>query len=231
MSETPPLRGYAICTAPRSGSNFLCELLTATGELGRPLEYFNGPGRRRQEFPDYPDDPEQQLAAVLRLGVTANGIYGLKVFATHFDTVRDTRWAARLPNLRFIYLRRRDLLGQAISYARAMHTGRYKSTWAEGQSSEYDAGLINNNLVTLVREHARWQFYFARNGVQPLELWYEDVQADPHRAIAQVAGAMGLERVSAPDPARLSLQVQRDETSEAWRQRFLNETVDLTAFH
>ncbi|MGP8122502.1 MAG: Stf0 family sulfotransferase [Xanthobacteraceae bacterium] len=36
-------RGYAICTMPRSGSNFLCQLLASSGCLGRPLEYFNGP--------------------------------------------------------------------------------------------------------------------------------------------------------------------------------------------
>ena len=54
------VRGYAICTAPRSGSNFLCQLLAGTGLLGRPLEYFNGPGRRYFDDPSYPDDPARR---------------------------------------------------------------------------------------------------------------------------------------------------------------------------
>ncbi|TPL71848.1 hypothetical protein FJ941_28635 [Mesorhizobium sp. B2-3-13] len=40
------MRGYSICTSPRSGSNFLCQHLSSTGVLGHPLEYFNGRGRR-----------------------------------------------------------------------------------------------------------------------------------------------------------------------------------------
>ena len=35
------MRGYAICTEPRSGSVFLCRLLRSTGVLGKPTEYFN----------------------------------------------------------------------------------------------------------------------------------------------------------------------------------------------
>lgn len=44
MNEGVLPRGFAICTAPRSGSNFLSQLVASTGQLGRPREYFNGPG-------------------------------------------------------------------------------------------------------------------------------------------------------------------------------------------
>jgi LPS sulfotransferase NodH len=53
-----PLKGYAICATPRSGSNFLSQLLESTGRLGRPLEYFNGPARRELTWPDYPEAAE-----------------------------------------------------------------------------------------------------------------------------------------------------------------------------
>src|SRR5258708_7421733 len=98
------VRGYAICTAARSGSNFLDELLTSTGQLGRPMEYFNAVARRATGMPDYPDDPEAQLAAILNLGATPNGVYGVKLFAEQFDAVAATRWPLRLPNLRFVHL-------------------------------------------------------------------------------------------------------------------------------
>src|SRR5262245_15968954 len=115
--------GYALCTEPRSGSNYVCWLLDTTGVLGHPTEYFNvqtmrfGLGMR-----DYPSDPESQLSAITRLGTTSNGVYGLKLFSWQFDLAKSTNWARRLPSLRFIHLVRLDVLGQAISHVRALQT-------------------------------------------------------------------------------------------------------------
>src|SRR6202011_3239873 len=81
------LRGYAICTVARSGSNWLCRLLSSTDVLGKPMEYFNGRGLRLFTDPAYPDDPAEQLARVLSAGATPNGVYGLKVFAWLVDLV------------------------------------------------------------------------------------------------------------------------------------------------
>jgi LPS sulfotransferase NodH len=124
-------RGYAICTQPRSGSNLLCQVLSSTDQLGYPLEYFNGPGRRALGLPDFPDDPKLQIEAVLRLGATPNGVYAVKLFASQFATFsRRLRWIDLLPNLHFVYLSRDDLLGQAISWVRALQTEQYRSSLA-----------------------------------------------------------------------------------------------------
>jgi LPS sulfotransferase NodH len=55
----------------------LCQVLSSTDQLGYPLEYFNGPGRRALGLPDFPDAPELQIEAVLRLGATPNGVYAV----------------------------------------------------------------------------------------------------------------------------------------------------------
>jgi hypothetical protein len=62
----------------RSATQLICPL----DQLGRPLEYFNGPGRRALGMPDFPDAPELQIEAVLRLGATPNGVYAVKLFAS-----------------------------------------------------------------------------------------------------------------------------------------------------
>ena len=114
-------RGYAVCTSPRSGSNLLCEYLASTGLLGRPREYFNAGRRRMFDDPDYPDERDQQIEQVLTTGATANGIYGIKMFPKYLDAVAETLpWTQRLPNLRFVLLKRHDVLGQAISYLRGL---------------------------------------------------------------------------------------------------------------
>ena len=116
-------RGYAICTSGRSGSNLLCQYLSSTGLLGHPLEYFNAAARRMLDHPDFPDGPEEQIERVLTIGATANGIFGIKVVPAQFDlAARSIHWTRRLPNLAFVLLKRRDLLGQAISNLRATQT-------------------------------------------------------------------------------------------------------------
>ncbi len=220
-----------ICTEARSGSNFLCQLLESTGVLGRPLEYFNGEGRRKFDFPDYPDDPQAQLAAILEYGAGPNGVFGFKLFSRQADRVSATRWAERLPGLRFIHLERLDYLGQAISAEIGLQTGVHRS-YAPKTSEvtpRFDREKIAERMRSAARGQARWRLFFARNGISPLYLTYEGLSADPAAAVRAVVDLMGIEGPVVIDPAKVRVAIQRDDVNEAWRQRFLKEAGDLTA--
>lgn len=220
------LRGYAICTQPRSGSNLLCEYLSSTDRLGRPLEYFNGPARRELGLPDYPDDPGLQIDAILRLGTTPNGVYAVKLFASQFATFdRRVRWTERLPNLRFVYLSRDDLLGQAISWARALQTEQYRSTQRMKRTAVYDAALIRAQLAAIVQERARWEAFFARTGIFPLRITYERFLENPAGHVGLVATLVDVNGAEI-DAGKIGLVQQRDGVTEEWRHRFRTEYGD-----
>ncbi len=226
LHGAPPLAltGYAICTAPRSGSNFLCQVLASTGKLGNPLEYFNGPARRVLEDPSYPDDPSQQAKRILTTGASANGVYGLKLFAFQHDQIAARiRWTEALPQLQFVFLRRNDLVGQAISWSRALQTGQYRATQPAMGQPDYSAHHIAERLRELVAEYARWDQYFAINAITPLRLIYETVVADPQAAANAVATHIGMETSCQVDPARVSIERQSDALSLEWRERFLRD--------
>src|SRR4051812_22233623 len=207
-------RGYAICTQPRSGSNLLCQLLSSTDQLGYPLEYFNGPARRALGLPDFPDAPELQIEAVLRLGATPNGIYAVKLFASQFAALSARlRWMERLPNLRFVYLSRDDLLGQAVSWARALQTGQYRSTQPANRAARYDAGLIRSRLMAIVRERAQWEAFFARTGIEPLRIVFEHFLQDRAGYVERVAGLVDVQD-PVVDPTRVDILMQRDAATE-----------------
>jgi LPS sulfotransferase NodH len=219
-------RGYAICTQPRSGSNLLCQVLSSTDQLGHPLEYFNGPGRRALGLPDFPDAPELQIEAILRLGATPNGVYAVKLFASQFTAVsRRLRWMELLPNLHFVYLSRDDLLGQAISWARALQTGQYRSAQPAKRPAVYDAGLIRCQLMTIVRERAQWEAFFARTGIKPLRIGYECFLEDRSSYVGLVANLMDVEN-PVVDQRRVDVALQRDAVTEQWKQRFRAENGD-----
>ena len=122
MSQTEAVRlvdrprGYVVCAAPRTGSNYLCQLLASTGLLGRPREYFNAVGRRKYDDPDYPEHPRLQLRQVLSTGATSNRVYGVKVHAFQLAPLLDVIDPfAVLPRVRAVRLRRDDTLRQALS--------------------------------------------------------------------------------------------------------------------
>lgn len=222
-------RGYAICTIPRSGSNFLGQLLASTGCLGRPLEYFNGPARRVLDDPAFPDDPAEQMHWIRTFGATPNGVYALKLFPSQHDLVRPhVSWTEALPNLRFIYLERRDVLGQAISWARAQQTGQYRSTQPLQAASAYDLNLIHARLRDVAREQARWTAFFARTGIAPTTLIYEELMENPQAGVRRIADLFGCAETAVIDLSKINLEIQRDEVMEEWRRRFVSEAGDTS---
>ncbi len=213
-------RGYAICGTPRSGSTLLCQLLASTGVLGLPEEYLNQRHpARRWGVPD-----------VASLGRTPNGVYGFSVFPDHLDRIRGSRWLSSLPGLVFVQLARTDLLGQAISWARAEQTQQWYAWQPAVAAPVYDRAHIDRLLRRLAQDQARWAEFFARNELPVVGLTYDRVVADPSAAVKAVAEALGVTTPVQLDPAKVAVTVQRDELSSSWRTRFLEESRDLTAF-
>jgi trehalose 2-sulfotransferase len=222
VTARPIRTGYAICTAPRSGSNWFAELLSSTGTLGRPLEFFNGEGRRLLTDASYPLEPVEQVQWVLSSGATANGVYGLKIFPQQLERVtRTLRWSEALPNLRFIAWRRRDILGQALSLFRARQTAQWRSGLQPRQHPVYDEAHISACLHFIVRQYARWDLFFARNAVEPLRLVFEDALQAPQETCSAVASELDLPERPIVDLTRISVTVQRDDLTLEWRARYL----------
>jgi trehalose 2-sulfotransferase len=220
-------RGYAICTSGRSGSNLLCQYLSSTGMLGNPLEYFNGSGRRRLGYPQYPDNPSQQVGWILTEGATPNGIYGLKIFPAQVELIeKSIRWTELLPDLRFVLLKRCDILGQALSAVRAMQTDQWRSSMPARGPAVYDSARIYEQLQIAARDYARWDIFFARKAVTPTIIVYEDLLADPQSGVDQIAALFGLRGQARAASERVDLTIQRDATTEEWRARFLAENRD-----
>jgi trehalose 2-sulfotransferase len=223
----PPLAhcGYVVCATPRSGSNYLCQLLASTGQLGNPLEYFNAVGRRKHTDPRYPKDPRTQIEIIRSMGATPNGIYAVKVLPLQYRRARKKVDLFReLPNLKFLRLRRGDLLGQAISLSRAEQTGQIMASNRARRKPIYDAEDIRSRIRTVLAMESTWDQVMLELGVQPLTFEYEDVMREPQAAVDRVAALMGLAAPPPINPALVLVTVQRDRETEAWRQRFLADT-------
>jgi LPS sulfotransferase NodH len=226
------MRGYAICTEARSGSTLLCRLLRSTGLLGQPTEFFNVETMQNAwGIADYPLDAEGQIEAITRLGATPNGVYGVKLFSRDAAAHAATRWLERLPSLTLVYLERMDVLGQALSHVRALQTSRWVASSQELTSPQYSHALINGELMRIAEANARWRYFFARNGLPVMHLFYERITQEPQAAVDAIARRIGMSEPVPIDPSQFAqLTVQRDALSDEWRARFIAESRDLTVF-
>ena len=217
MKDDDSARGYVICSEPRSGSEFLCSVLSSTGMLGKPNEYFS----KRPNRALFAGSKAEGVADLLRRCSSANCVYGFKIFSYQFDLTERIGWASSLRGLRFVSLEREDLLGQAISFVRARQTESFGAFIPEAAPPHYDGRAIRRELHRLAVAQARWKAYFARNGLRPVRLSYEAVVADPQAAANAIAGCLELPASAAVNMSEVRHRQQRDDLSCEWRERFL----------
>lgn len=218
-------RGYMICATPRSGSNYLSQLLASTGVLGTPREYFNAPGRRHYDDPTYPDDPHEQLRQIMTTGRTPNGIYAVKAHPFQLAALGGrVDPLTELPDLRFVLLQRRDLIAQAISWSRAQQTKQHRTTDLQQQECRYHQAHIRKSLSFLLTHRARWKKLLRKIKAKPQLIEYEDLLCNPQQAAERVARLVEIDDQPRINTGLVTVTIQRDAINDEWRSRFLAET-------
>ena len=225
LQSGPATHGYMICATQRSGSSYLSQLLASTRCLGNPAEYFNTPAWRKTDS-KYPKDPRAQFEIVRSLGATPNGIYGVKAHAFQIARMGEGIDPFReLPNLKLVRLLRSDMLSRAISLSRAKQSRQYSSMSPRLGEPVYSEQSIRHCLLSLLEQESIWNRIFERLGGEFLTLDYQEIVQSPQRTADQVAKFMDV--APAPiDPALIMVTMQRNESSLAWRKRFLADTGD-----
>jgi LPS sulfotransferase NodH len=238
----PDFDSYLICATPRSGSTLLCGLLESSGVAGHPASYFN-----RRGLHDYaeawaitrPRDgriDEAYVRAALAAGKTSNGVFGGRIMAETLPELIDDLAAAdpgsaatelellsaRLGRLKFVHLRRRDVVAQAVSYAKALQTHYWhpgEAVIPGGGSPHYDEELIGRLVAAIEKHEADWTRWFADNDIVPCEVVYEELSADPLGTAHTVLDYLGLQ---VPPDRQLVVghRRQADQVNAEWAAKF-----------
>ncbi|MFI7127333.1 Stf0 family sulfotransferase [Nonomuraea sp. NPDC050153] len=239
---TPTADSYFVCATPRTGSSLLLGLLESTGVAGRPQAYFREPDEplwaERWGLPSAAGYGEFVRAA-LAAGRTENGVFGAKLMWGTLDLVVDRLGTVHpasaghdvdlleraFGRTRFVYLRRDDVLAQAVSWLRAEQTGIWEAGGdAEpgGQAPGYDAAGIGELIERIGEHNAAWERWFASCGVRPHQVRYEDLDADQAGVTRGILAFLGLDlpegRAITPGHRR-----QADELNAAWIERYRRE--------
>ncbi|HST24914.1 MAG TPA: Stf0 family sulfotransferase [Gaiellaceae bacterium] len=225
-------RTFFICSTPRTGSTMLGNLLADTGLVGRAGEWFGEPFRQtvvpglsRSGFDDYLVDTTKNARGT--------GSYGVKL---HWDQVEVFLHLLRLrrglggandrevleavfPAVSFTAVTREDTLAQAVSWWKAITSGK----WVDGRpvtgEPRFDAGGIAGRVRGIAVANEAWERWFDANGVEPLRLTYEQLVADTTGEARRVLEHIG---VAAPAGFRVEPVTERqaDAVNEDWLRRY-----------
>lgn len=217
------MKGVAILTEARSGSEWLGSLANSTGILGRSAEWLDTDtlGCKPKSF-------DELLTAVIDRGATANGRFAVKLFPRHLDWSQAKYGAdflaecVRRHTMGLVLLERRDRLRQAISYCRAKASGRWRSTMDGADLvPRYDFAGICQAYFLIGQSYAFWEAYLGMVDLPYDHLFYEDLLGDPRPYVASVARQLSVEMPSGE--LETNLRLQRDSCTEEWAERFQSD--------
>jgi trehalose 2-sulfotransferase len=100
--------------------------------------------------------------------------------------------------IRFVYLYRKAVLAQAVSWSHAEQTNVWYATIDDesahgGADPHFDRTQIDELLSTIEKHNRTWQDWFAAAGVRPYEVRYEDLERDPATTTRDVLDYLGFE--------------------------------------
>jgi trehalose 2-sulfotransferase len=240
LRDRERLDSYLVCATPRTGSSLLCGLLDSTGVAGHPESWFRRQGE--QEFADRWGiaDPSNgtlgytgYFQSAVAAGSTANGVFAARIMWGTMDEVTAHLapvypghagsaaglLSAAFGRTRFVYLRRRDVVAQAVSLLRAEQTGVWFETADERQEPTAEPGFDFGQARDLVRqianENAAWEEWFTAEAIQPYRVLYEDLDDDPVGIASGVLGFLGLDL---PAGREITVRHKRiaDELNARW---------------
>ncbi len=227
-------QGSMIACTSRSGSTLLQACLEHYGI--DPQEWFN---------PEYTIKP----------AVSQGGISTLTQYGEHLArTVRNDRFDLKgtiaallflyqvheLPERtdvwRFVFLRRRNLVRQAISARIAARTGQWTSdggsaafgldAWPQHHEitdDDYSFEEISRAVLGIVQQNSNLEKAFVLLDIEPYRIYYEDFVEDLTGNTWDIARYLGLDPPAEPIEIKPRIKRQATSINARWETRFLEE--------
>ncbi len=229
---------YIICATPRSGSTLLCEALRNSGLAGNPDEYFGSMHVERWTEKWQTHSEKEYLDKVIAYGRGGNGVWGIKIMrlywqdvinhlqrATGFTEVSETELLnACFPDLRYIWITRRNKVRQAISWMKfvqgsAWHWENEKPQELTGL--EFKPDVIEAFISQTAIDETAWLEFFQKLGVQPYVVVYEDFTHAYEETAKDILKYLGIPFQKKLVFGQRRMKKQADVLTDEWVQKYL----------
>lgn len=190
----------------------LCSLLDYTKVLGKPREWNHNQKSYHDNF------REQSISKVA----------GVKLMIDEFRHVPTHHFVSA----KHIWLRRRDKIYHAISHIRAKKTGlythkaaqKYLKTHKEIPKLPITPNQIKREIQLLTEGDTLWMSIFKIYRIQPLIIWYEDIEKENQSQVDTIARILKFLNISKNLdrwPPKAKPKKQADAYTEEIYQRYL----------
>lgn len=242
---------YLICATPRTGSSLLCGLLESTGVAGHPESYFRQPDEKswatRWGILDRSGNlfsDSDFVRSAVAAGRTENGVFAARIMWGTLEDLVD-RLGRMHPDLtgtdlellrrefgptRFLFLRRDDVVAQAVSWLRAEQTNHWQDDdpFRPQQPAlvpRFDAQAIQRLVRTIHEHNAGWHDWFSAVGITPRMVRYEDLAADPVGVAESILDSLGL---ALPSGHEIRIRHRRlaDDLNTEWIDRYRDAIIE-----
>ncbi len=227
---------YVMFITPRSGSTWVAEMAEAGGRLSMPHEWFNDTwiyteqevlGCRPPKLAGT-SDINEYIRRTVAGHRSPEGIAGVQLSSFQsqmlFELLEDRECAKEA--VTFFYLRRRNFVAQAISLHRSVASGRFHSFETDAEARTrfdalgYDAERIEFWMRHLLASEQSFEAQFRSCGVRVLRFFYEDVLADPGRAVDWMYAMITGKAPYGHTPVPGAIKLISDEKNREWEARF-----------
>lgn len=201
----------------RVGSTWLMSALARAGLAETILEVFNPRDFAVELAERYRERTIQgYLNAYFHEQMRSDTLLVKTNFYDFYDFIPQGAVDRLLPNLKFIYLYRKDLLAQAYSLWRAVNTGVWHLKAGDvpevSAAPEPDVVAIQEHVNNLHNETLQWKAFFEKRGVTPFVVAYEDLVEDPQQLLAECYTYItGRELTSAVGGEQVKIRGKADE--------------------
>ena len=200
----------ALCMA-RSGSTLLCRQLETLYEVGQMGEKLNPPKVKKRSA--------QEI-----VGSRAEPWFAYKCAVAG---IVSAEWSglvdAYLDKTVFVRLVRRDILSQAVSYAKASQTGQWHSHRKPPGDPVYDAEKITDCIRVIAVGVEQLRRYAEVTGRPETVLVYEDIATLGLAAAKKVGDVLGLPLRKLDNLSELLRPIEKmgDSMNDEWKDRYL----------
>lgn len=216
-------RQYLIASTPRCGSHYLGHELAQTGDFGVPMEYLNKVNLNRWQA-RFGNVPMAALLSILQqYRTSASGWFGIKAHWQQFEPYEnDPDVQSVLSPDRILWIYRRDLLKQAISFAIAEQTGAWISDIQSDVIPVYKFGRIKRAARNIRSQNRAWAQYLRTQDVPVQIIVYEDLIAGGTTALQTQASFLD-DTVKIAEKSAPTTKRQGSAVNTQWHAQFLQE--------
>jgi len=215
-----------ICMTPRSGSSYLSSVLSENG-IGKVQEHFRVvKGALETLCEKRKLETVEQWVAERIANHSAGGVYGFKADWPQFVPIYYLGgYDYFFRDATFVYLTRNDVMGQAISRYISTETGYFHSTQTDlVHTTEEDVALdfekLGEHLDRIIDMQGDWERFFAHEGLSPLRISYEEIDADAGSVVRKIADHADISL-----PVELALETEYRKVSTDRNERIREQAI------